>query len=307
MDLKRWWIYQQERFPVGSNGLLILIFSSAAVCYSILLRDAASRSIAAVLPPIGIAFPTVFLFFLQLRIADEFKDAQEDAVYRPYRPVPRGLIRLRELAIVGLAAAAIQLGLAAAIGLPLLLLLLLVWAYMALMRQEFFVVQWLKAHPLVYLLSHAVILPLMALYATACDWIRVERIAPIDLGWFLMLSFFTSVAIELGRKIRAPQDEEVGVATYSVLWGQRRAAIAWLGAVGLMGLAAFEAARSIQFGLPIAVVIGLLLVGSGVSIRQVLGGSTSAKQIEILSALWTIFLYSTLGIIPFLIHVYSFR
>ena len=54
----------------------------------------------------------VLLFFLQLRIADEFKDYEDDARYRPYRPVPRGLVSLRELAWVGVGAAAIQLALA---------------------------------------------------------------------------------------------------------------------------------------------------------------------------------------------------
>ncbi len=41
------------------------------------------------------AFGNSFLAFLQLRIADEFKDFEEDSKYRPYRPLPRGLITLR--------------------------------------------------------------------------------------------------------------------------------------------------------------------------------------------------------------------
>ena len=48
-----------------------------------------------------VAFVTCFLFFLQLRIADEFKDFEEDTRYRPYRPVPRGLVTLRELGWIG--------------------------------------------------------------------------------------------------------------------------------------------------------------------------------------------------------------
>ena len=40
------------------------------------------------------AVVTSFLSFLQLRIADEFKDFDEDSRYRPYRPVPRGLVTL---------------------------------------------------------------------------------------------------------------------------------------------------------------------------------------------------------------------
>ena len=60
------------------------------------------------------AFATAFLFFLQLRIADEFKDFEEDSRYRPYRPVPRGLVRLRELGWLGAAAACLQLATGAA-------------------------------------------------------------------------------------------------------------------------------------------------------------------------------------------------
>ena len=92
--MKRWWIYQQERFPLAAHGPLILAFSASAVAYSALLRGPGAR-------PAVISFAVAFLvslgsFFL-LRVADEFKDAEEDARFRPYRPVPRGLIRLREL------------------------------------------------------------------------------------------------------------------------------------------------------------------------------------------------------------------
>ena len=59
-----------------------------------------------------IAFVSCLLFFAQLRIADEFKDIDEDTRYRPYRPVPRGLVRLAELRNVFIGAAVIQLLLA---------------------------------------------------------------------------------------------------------------------------------------------------------------------------------------------------
>src|SRR6185503_3124011 len=93
----RWWVYQRERFPVLAHGLLIAAFSFSAISYSSVLRGAAPGWPAALT-----AFASCFLFFLQLRIADEFKDFDEDARWRPYRPVPRGLVRLRELAVVGL-------------------------------------------------------------------------------------------------------------------------------------------------------------------------------------------------------------
>src|SRR5829696_4543202 len=100
--LPRWWAYQRERFPVFAHGLLIAAFS-----YSALLRGRAAVEPAGALA----AFVTAFLFFLQLRIADEFKDFEEDARYRPYRAVPRGLVSLRELGVVFALAGAVQFGL----------------------------------------------------------------------------------------------------------------------------------------------------------------------------------------------------
>jgi hypothetical protein len=36
--VRRFWIYQQERFPILAHGLLMLAFSLSAVCFSSLLR-----------------------------------------------------------------------------------------------------------------------------------------------------------------------------------------------------------------------------------------------------------------------------
>ena len=94
-----------------------------------------------------VAFVTCLLFFLRLRIADEFKDFEEDSRYRPYRPVPRGLVTLRELGWVGVGAAVIQLALAVWLAPFLIIVLLAGWAYLALMSHEFFAREWLKARP----------------------------------------------------------------------------------------------------------------------------------------------------------------
>jgi 4-hydroxybenzoate polyprenyltransferase len=100
---RRWWIYQRERFPLLLHAPLIGAFTSSAVCLSALLRGAAAAGSAdgPRWPAFVAAFGTGLTFFLQLRIADEFKDHDDDARHRPYRPVPRGLVTLRELAAVG--------------------------------------------------------------------------------------------------------------------------------------------------------------------------------------------------------------
>ena len=137
----RWWIYQHECFPLLAHGSLVAAFSFSAVSFSSLLRGQVE------LPEAGavlVAFMSALLFFLQLRIADEFKDHEEDARYRSYRPVPRGLVTLRELRVIGVGSALVQLGLALWWDPSIALLLALVWLYLSLMSKEFFARDWLK-------------------------------------------------------------------------------------------------------------------------------------------------------------------
>ena len=300
----RWWIYQRERFPLAAHAPLVAAFSFSAVAYSALLRGESG------LPALGtflVAFLSALLFFLQLRIADEIKDYDEDCRFRPYRPVPRGLIRLRELAVLGVASGIAQLLLALWLFPPLIMLLLLVWAYLALMSHEFFVRDWLKAHPVTYLWSHMLIMPLIDLYVSACDWLVSAgegglHAMPHGLIWFLLVSFFNGVVIEIGRKIRAPADEEVGVETYSALWGARRALAAWLGALGLTAIFALLAAWRIDFLLPVLLVLLLFLAAALWAARHFLAHSLpgSGKRFELIAGLWTLAMYLSLGAAPFL-------
>lgn len=257
------------------------------------------------LPSLGaflVAFLGALLFFLQLRIADEFKDHDEDCRYRPYRPVPRGLIRLPELAVLGGASAMLQLLLAVWLFPALVGLLLLVWAYLALMSREFFVRDWLKAHPVTYLWSHMLIMPLIDLYATACDWLPAagnvgSHAMPDGLIWFLIASFFNGMVIELGRKIRAPADEEPGVETYSALWGARRALAAWLGVLLATAVFALLAAWRIDALLPMLLILlaGLLLAVLAAQRFLSRMASGSGKRFELIAGLWTLAMYLSLG------------
>lgn len=298
--LNRWWIYQQERFPLFKHGLLIAVFGSSAVGYSALVRS--PSAVPAAPGAALIAVIVLFFAFLHLRIADEFKDYADDVRFRPYRPVPRGLVTLAELRAVAIAAAIIQLGLTLAVGWAIVPLLLLLWGYMALMTQEFFAPRWLKAHPVIYMLSHMMVMPLMAFYAMACDWVRAgAEFSPAGI-WFLAVSFLGGLALELGRKIRAPQDEEPGVETYTALWGRKRAIAAWLSSLLGMGLAALGAAIATASTSFTALTLVILLLPSAVTGWQFQRTPTTPRShlIELLSGLWTLLLYPALGLLPLL-------
>ncbi|HRE83194.1 MAG TPA: UbiA family prenyltransferase [Opitutaceae bacterium] len=296
--MKRWWIYQRERFPLVAHGPLILAFSASAVSYSALLRGSGAQR------PALISFIVAFIVslgsFLLLRIADEFKDQEEDANYRPYRPVPRGLVKLSELAWIGVGVGALQLVLAVQIGWPLVGLLAVTWIYFALMSREFFVRDWLKKRPVIYLFSHMAIMPLVDWFATGCDWVHASGEMPPGLFWFLAASFFNGIVIELGRKIRAPGDEERGVETYSFLWGRRVAVASWLSAMAATLACAGIAAQRIAFAIPLLSTLGACLVAATVLSLFFLRTPQrkTAKGIEALSGVWTLALYLTLGVIP---------
>jgi 4-hydroxybenzoate polyprenyltransferase len=256
-----------------------------------------------------VAFLTAFLFFLQLRIADEFKDFEEDARYRPYRPVQRGLVSLRELGRVGFSAALVQLTLALWLDAALALLLAGVWLYLVLMSKEFFAADWLRSRPIAYMLSHMAIVPLIDFYATACDWWPTMGRPPEGLLWFVIVSYFNGLVIEIGRKIRAPADEELGVNTYSAVWGRLQAVGVWLIALSATAGCAIAAAAAIDFAGPVAVMVGVML-GIAVPVAMRFLNSPvhrSGKRIELVSGLWTIGMYLSVGAIPLAWRVWSAR
>jgi 4-hydroxybenzoate polyprenyltransferase len=314
--MNRWIIYQRERFPLAAHAPLIAAFSLSAVCFSARFRTremrpwlAASHESLTTWSAVIVAFVTSLLFFLQLRIADEHKDFDEDARYRPYRPVPRGLVTLRELTWIGIGSAIIQLALALWLSPGLIWLLVVTWGYFALMTREFFVREWLKARPVAYLFSHMLIMPLVDLYATACDWFPITyRIAPEGLILFLSISFCNGLAIEIGRKIRAPESEEHGVETYSRLWGMRGAITAWLAAISATAVVAVFSAKLIDSNVLVGTPIIVLLLGcifAAIRFLRTPNVSTS-KGVELMTGIWTLGMYISVGVLPY-VKRFSYR
>ena len=295
--VQRGWMYLRERFPPLENGLLVAAFGLSALYHSALLRDGSD------LPGIGpalVAFVLTLLFFFLLRVADEFKDHEKDRQYRPERPVPRGLVSLKELGIAGVGAGVLQLVLATWMDATVLLVLLGAWAYFGLMWVEFFVPDWLDRRPLLYMLSHMVIMPAIALLASACDWAAVGTTPPKGFAWFLGASFFGGLVFEIGRKIRAPEGEQAGVETYSKTWGRSRAVGAWIGSLVLAGGLAVGAARQLGAGLIVAGLLAVALIAAAVVAGRFLQSPTPdrAKPFEVVSGLWLLLLYGGMGLVP---------
>lgn len=294
-ESNRWWIYLQERFPLPAHGPMVVVFCLALFGFSA-GPDAAWREQTSFL--LGVAFVLVLSLFFQLRVADEFKDADIDRRFRAHRPVPRGLVSLQELACVGMALAFLQAGLALIVDWRLALILVGTWAYMGLMTVEFFVPDWLKARPLIYLLSHMLVMPMIALLASAAYWLPQGSFVPDGLGWLLGGSFFLGIVLEIGRKLRAPADEESGVETYSASWGVPMATVTWA-VSGCLAAVAFTAALGLdQFVLLAALGAALLFACFMVLAGFISRGGIVAGRVEGLSGLYVLMLYLALAAGP---------
>lgn len=301
--LKRLFVYLAERFPLSKFSIMVSMFALSGLCFSQMLRG---------VPPLPNPFVFVItavvtlLVFFQLRVADEFKDYTDDCLYQSYRPVPRGLISLKELGSLALISALVQGILVALLDVKLFLPLGAVWIYMGLMTKEFFVRDWLRVRPIAYLASHMFIMVFIDLFITACDWLRQGSAMPVGIYAFLCVSLCNGLIIEFGRKIRAPEQEEKGVQTYSYIWGIRAASSVWLGIIMLACVFAIYTASLVQFSLQTAgiLLVFIIFVLKGVYKFQREPNKVLSNNIEYLSGLWVIISYACLGILPALLKAF---
>lgn len=302
--LRRLWQYQAERFSLVAYTPLVVAAVVAAVSVSVHARRVRGDSPEPVWPdPLVwvLGGLTVLVFFLGLRLLDEHKDVEIDRQARPELPVPRGLVTLAELRRTGL----VLLGLVVLGHLVLAPVLLLavgvvaLWA--ALMTREFFVPRWLQARPAIYMTSHMVIMPLILGYATALDWLVVGARPPAVLLPFLIAAFLAGVVIEVGRKIRLPEEEREGVGSYTRDWGLRRAPLVWLLALAGSAVAAIWAGVHTGAGNWAALLLGIVLVAAALPAVAFIRAPTPRARsgVETASGVWTLALYVVLAAGPF--------
>jgi hypothetical protein len=299
---RRFLIYQKERFPLPVHIPLITSFSFSAIGYS-----RACRGADGFIPLMDFAlcvFTNITLFFL-LRVSDEHKDRIEDAAFRSYLPVPRGLISLKELRILALACLVPVTFLNVVLFRPLLPLYLLMMIYLLLMRYEFFIPRFLKKHQVAYILSHMVIIPLADIYASSYDWKLAGENPPSGLLFFFGVTYLNGIVLEVGRKLRTGEGEEEGVLSYTGLWGRRKAPLYWVLIVSMNLVLALLAARHAHYGmvsLTVLIILFILTVLPGIlfMLKPTKGGS---KWIELMSLLWALGMYLTLGGIPLLLQL----
>jgi 4-hydroxybenzoate polyprenyltransferase len=295
------WIYQAERFPLKKTAPLLAVFSAASICASATLsgRD---------IPGFGAFFAGFIIamaLFFQMRVCDEVKDFEDDLKYRPDRPIQRGLVTMRTIVGFGLATIPLCICVAWMWHPPLIWLLLMVWAWLAVMTFEFGVPAFLKARPVLYLLSHMAIMPLIDLLLTGVEWVPGGGASPY-LWLFLALSFVNGCILEIGRKLWSPENEITGVDTYSGLWGIPKASVVWMVCVAisfglLCGIGAVTGAILV---VTILGAVGVVLCG--VRLWSYVKNPTSKAQddIDTAAGLWVFVCYAAAGFLPVIVRAF---
>jgi 4-hydroxybenzoate polyprenyltransferase len=296
--LQRLWTYQAERFPLAKTATLLAAFSAASVNVSAFLGGRSLPGLGSYLA----VFMVSLIVFFQLRACDEVKDAEDDRRYRPERPIPRGLVSQQMIVGIGLALMPVAIAAALLLSPRMLLPLSAIWVWLALMTIEFGVPEWLKARPMLYLISHMLIMPLIDLFVTAADWLVRAGAPPPALWLFLALSFVNGCVLEIGRKLYAPQNERVGVETYTGLMGVKAASRLWTLclAVSLALLIWIGFAVSAPKAVAAAGVAAFVYV-IAVAVRFARQPDAKAqKAVDTAAGLWVFVCYMTAGFLPLL-------
>jgi 4-hydroxybenzoate polyprenyltransferase len=177
-------------------------------------------------------------------------------------------------------------------------------AWAALMTREFFVRDWLRAHPTAYLLTHMAIMPLIDTYTTGLDWLAAERHPPPGLLLFLTVTFLNGMLVEIGRKLRAPGAEREGVDSYTRAWGLRVAPIVWLLLLAAAATVAVLALRRVGSGAIELAIVGVAFAwGAWTALRFLRSPDVAAQgKVESASQLWMFATYLALGTVPFVLR-----
>lgn len=236
--IKKWYTYQKERFPVLIYGtyMLVVVLSVFFVTNYLKYQNDFSKDKLQWLLIIPM-FAVAFLQFLMIRIVDEFKDYEEDCKYRPYRPVPRGLVSLKELGVIFVICAIIQV--IVSIVYSNYIPLIAVWIFFFIMSKGYFIKKFISKHLLIEVALDEILMPLLIIYLIGFVDIKILQSSSL-IYVFLVLAYLIAWIVEIARKIRCKEDEEEGVRTYTAVLGIKKATILlWMLETIVFGLQMF--------------------------------------------------------------------
>lgn len=215
--LLRWSVFIKERFnPITNTPVILAYFASNVlflfICYG--------KSVAWF--PLFSGFLLVWLIFFHMRLFDDIKDYETDRLYNKERPLPRGLITIKEYGAVTLICIILEIVIALWFGQEVFSTYTLVLSFTLLMRQEFFIGEWLRPRMELYAASHTLSAFLMGVLIISLASGKMIWQMPISAVLFSLGSWFVFNVFEFGRKTFSKEEEREGIDSYSLRlkpWG----------------------------------------------------------------------------------------
>lgn len=228
--MANWLTYFKERFPFP---VYVILVGGIVLSGNVLALGAFAWK------GYAIAFVGLMVFFALLRLMDELKDYEKDLVVHPRRPLPRGVLKVESVArVIQITAVAMVVysGVVAAltsIEAGVCYLIVTVWLW--LMFKEFYLGQWLVDRPLLYAITHQLILlPLCGFAVIVHDAARVESASTWLYGTCVLGAFFS---YEVCRKLD-PRAHPL-LKTYLYMYGGPKTWVLVFALNVIAGVAAF--------------------------------------------------------------------
>ena len=209
--------YLKERFPLPNHICMVVIYFLANQFLAQVLGNPGQPLRIGWFTLLGMVF--LFCIFFHLRVFDEHKDYTDDCQHYPERILSRSLITLTHLKMLGATALVLEVSCAAISGWPAVVAVGVTILFSWIMLHEFFVRDWLRAHFIIYAISHMLIMPLMTATIFSFTMQRPFWEAPWLFWAYAAADFFAFANWEISRKIRLPEDEIEGVSSYSKEFG----------------------------------------------------------------------------------------
>jgi hypothetical protein len=259
--LRRFAAWAIDRFPPAVCVLFVVLFGTSAFVGQVAAGGRPTLS-----PGLAAGALAFVAFYFGVRVYDEHKDLDVDARLHPDRLTVTGVLPLGDLRRVHAAGLAVQALVCVVadggIG-PVVLTWLAATAWTLLMLEEFFVPGWLSPRPVLYALSHQIVVPLSVVWAATLGAGTVAVGAAV--GWWCLAAAAGALTFEIARKMWAPEDERPGEDSYTAVLGTVAAARLALGVMagGAVGLVALAVTLTGRLSAAVLVAVGVLLVVTG--------------------------------------------
>lgn len=208
--------YTKERFPLVPILLFVFLLTAG---YAHFFAAWFGMPFSWQEPKLWLTMLTVFMFMLQLRMADEIKDFAKDSLAYPDRILSRGLIKLGLVRAILYSTMALELILAWSMGRDSLIYMAILQIWAQLMAKEFYAKEFLDPKVTLNLILHQMILPPLAIYS-ATPFVSVHQIHgdPKLLPALIFLTLIYTI-YELARKTWSADRENAHADSYTRFWG----------------------------------------------------------------------------------------